>query len=129
MKNKSHLLQDYTRRTVLKAGAKYSLAGLGLATLPGCAFLDEYFGLGLVEPGLGAMAQPKGRLYGAAVQSWQLEKPEFAAALKREATLLVPERELKWDVVHPEPNKYDFSGYRVIAKFAKDNNMEMRGHV
>lgn len=111
---------------LLHAGVKYSLLGLGALALPGCTYFNDQFGLGV--PGLGALARQKGRNYGAAIQSWQLEKDDFADALRREASMIVPESELKWDVLRPTPHSFNFSGYHKLATFAQDNDMEMRGH-
>src|ERR1700722_17602826 len=104
-----------SRRTLLCAGLRISVLGLGALALPGCA---SSFG-DWMEPGLGELARQKGRQYGAAVQSWQLDRPDFADALIREAGMLVPEWELKWNPVQPKPNEYNFSGYRKIAAFAR----------
>ncbi len=103
--------------------------------LPGCAYIDKNWrfssaaGVPASDPGLGKLALRTGRQYGAAVQSWQLNEPDFADALLREATMLVPERELKWDVLQPTQDTYDFSGYSRIADFAQKNRLDMRGHV
>ncbi|MBI3419288.1 MAG: endo-1,4-beta-xylanase [Proteobacteria bacterium] len=119
----NHLLapKKISRRTLLKGAFAFTMLGL-----TGCQILSE-------EPvtgaGLGRLAARKNYLYGAAVQSRQFSNPRFAAALKREASLLVPEGELKWRAVHPHPDVFDFSGYRRIAAFAQANGMEMRGHV
>ena len=78
--------------------------------------------------GLRNFADKRDRLYGAAVQSSELDDHDFASALEHEANLVVPENELKWDVVHPEVNRYDFSGYQKIARFAERYNMQVRGH-
>ncbi|MDX2028936.1 MAG: endo-1,4-beta-xylanase [Alphaproteobacteria bacterium] len=75
------------------------------------------------------MARKKGRLYGAAVKSSQLNDHRFAEALKREVALLVPEGELKWDALRPSPAEFDFSGYHRLAQFAQANSLAMRGHV
>jgi endo-1,4-beta-xylanase len=42
--------------------------------------------------------------------------------------MLVPESELKWNRVHPEPDRFDFSGADWLADFARSHGMRFRGH-
>jgi endo-1,4-beta-xylanase len=109
-----------SRRIFLK------LLGISAALgITGCAGNKGFFG----GSGLSALAATRNCLYGAAVQSSQLEDAAFARALAGEAALLVPENELKWIHVQPRKDVFDFSGYQKIAAFAQANNMSMRGHV
>jgi endo-1,4-beta-xylanase len=105
---------------------RLSLLGFGALALPGCTAFGGLPPSGGV--GLGALARQRGWQYGAAVQSWQLDKNDFADALKREAGMLVPETELKWNVLRPSPHEFNFTGYRKLAAFAQANDMAMRGH-
>ena len=116
-------LHSLSRRSVLRG-----LAGVSMLGLAGCASLQNVNEWSFGGPGLGALAREKGRQYGAAVQSGQLEDDAFANVLIREAGLLVPETELKWDVLRPTQHTFNFSGYEKIAAFARDNHIGMRGH-
>ncbi len=118
-----------SRRAFLGTCARVALAGLGGCALAGCESLALYPEVGATPAGLGGIARRHQRVYGAAVQSAQLGDVAFARALRREAVLLVPENELKWDAVRPDAERFDFSGYRTLAAFAEDNAMAMRGHV
>ena len=66
--------------------------------------------------------------YGCAVQPEQLQDLPFMQAVAREANILVNEGDLKWDVVHPEPDRYDFARADQLLAFATQNRMQMRGH-
>jgi endo-1,4-beta-xylanase len=42
---------------------------------------------------------------------------------------VTPENELKWEIVHPEQGRYDFTAADRIVRFAADHGMAVRGHV
>jgi endo-1,4-beta-xylanase len=67
-------------------------------------------------------------LVGAAVRSAQLSEPAYASTLAREYNMLEPEDAMKWEVVHPAPEKFDFSQADRIVEFAAQHNMKVRGH-
>ena len=60
--------------------------------------------------------------------SRHLEDPALAALAREHVNTLVFENEAKWATVHPEPDRYDFTGADRIAAFAQRNGMTMRGH-
>ena len=41
---------------------------------------------------------------------------------------LTPENEMKWQSVHPQPDRYDFKAADAFAEFAKKNDMQLIGH-
>jgi endo-1,4-beta-xylanase len=102
-------------------------AQAALLGLVGCESAEEE-AMSPNSPGLGALARRRNRLYGAAIESAQIDDAAFAAAYRREVTLLVPENELKWAIVRPTPDSFDFTGYDRIAAFARANDMQVRGH-
>jgi endo-1,4-beta-xylanase len=118
---------NLTRRAILRGLAGVSVLGL-TGLLPGCADLQNMNDWSFGGPGLGALARDKGKQYGAAIQSWQLDKAEFADVIIRECGLLVPENELKWDALRPTEHSFNFKGYKKIAQFALDNHLTVRGH-
>ncbi|RKF20316.1 hypothetical protein DBZ36_07700 [Alginatibacterium sediminis] len=67
-------------------------------------------------------------LLGAALESKHLEDAQFASSLQQHFGQLSFENELKWESVHPEPDRFDFSGPDKIVEFAQANQMELRGH-
>src|SRR5450755_3723981 len=90
------------------------------------------FGLGFggaaPEPSLRAAAQASGMLMGAAVRPAQLSEAAYASTLAREFNMVEPEDALKWEVVHPEPERFDFSQADQIVDFASRHDMKVRGH-
>jgi endo-1,4-beta-xylanase len=112
---------NFSRRHLLQTFFAAPILSSALFNLVAC----ESFS---VDPGLGALAVRCGKRFGAAIQSTQLNDPAFAAALIREANLLVPEVELKWDHLRPSRHQFNFKGYEKIAAFARAHNMELRGH-
>jgi endo-1,4-beta-xylanase len=67
-------------------------------------------------------------LIGAAVRPAQLSEPAYAATLAREFNMLEPEDALKWEVLRPDPQSFDFSQADQIIDFAARHNMKVRGH-
>jgi endo-1,4-beta-xylanase len=80
-------------------------------------------------PPLRAIAASRTLLYGCAVSSADLDRDaEFAGAVNREVSIIVPEWELKRGMVQREPGRFDFSGGEKLLAFAARNAMRMRGH-
>ncbi|MDP9127163.1 MAG: endo-1,4-beta-xylanase [Pseudomonadota bacterium] len=122
-------MKKISRRTFLKTAVRASVAGMAGLALSGCStFRATAYKTIDPDAGLGKIAAANDKLYGVALQSQQLKDDVFAAAVQREAALLVPETELKWDVLRPSPQRFNFAGYHRLAVFAKENNMAMRGH-
>lgn len=117
-----------SRRILLQLIAPSALTVFGGIALPGCAGSSSRLAGASESPGLGDLARESGRVFGVAVQSRQLHRPDFAKSLTREAALLAPERELKWNVLRPSAERFDFSFYEKIAGFAGAHHMAMRGH-
>jgi endo-1,4-beta-xylanase len=77
---------------------------------------------------LRAAAQSSGLLIGAAVRPAQLLEPAYAATLAREFNMLEPEDALKWEVLRPDSQSFDFSQADQLVDFALRHNMKVRGH-
>lgn len=73
-------------------------------------------------------AQHSGMLIGAAVRPAQLSEPDYAATLAREFNMLEPEDALKWEVLRPDPQSFDFHQADQVVDFAARHNMKVRGH-
>ncbi len=73
-------------------------------------------------------AQHSGMLIGTAVRPAQLSEAAYAATLAREFNMLEPEDALKWEVLRPDPQSFDFSQADQIVDFALRHNMKVRGH-
>jgi endo-1,4-beta-xylanase len=83
---------------------------------------------GVPEQSLREAAQASGLLIGTAVRPAALSEPAYASTLAREFNMLEPEDALKWEVVHPQPQSYDFSQGDQIVDFAARHSMKVRGH-
>ena len=54
--------------------------------------------------------------------------PEYLAAAGREYSSVTPENAMKWDAIHPERDRYNFTGGDKIVAFAEAHHMMVRGH-
>src|ERR1700674_5223278 len=86
------------------------------------------FSDGVREQSLREAAQASGMLIGTAVRPAQLSEAAYASTLAREFNMLEPEDVLKWEVVHPERQAFDFSQGDQIVDFATRHGMKVRGH-
>jgi endo-1,4-beta-xylanase len=73
-------------------------------------------------------AARSGVLMGTAVRPAQLRESSYALVLAREYNLLEPEDSLKWEVLRPERNIFDFTDADRIVAFAQLHGMKVRGH-
>jgi endo-1,4-beta-xylanase len=80
------------------------------------------------ETTLREAAQLSHVLIGSAVRPSQLSEQAYAATLAREFNMLEPEDALKWEVVHPDKDRYDFSQADQVLAFATRFGMQVRGH-
>ena len=80
------------------------------------------------ERSLREAAQLPGLLIGTAVRPVQLSEAAYASTLAREFNMVEPEDALKWEVVHPAVQYFDFSQADQIVDFATRNGMKVRGH-
>src|SRR5450759_3215201 len=86
------------------------------------------FGAGVREQSLREAARGSGLLIGTAVRPAQLSEAAYASTLAREFNMLEPEDALKWEVVHPDRQSFDFSQADQIIDFAARHGMKVRGH-
>ncbi|MEO7278103.1 MAG: endo-1,4-beta-xylanase [Sphingomicrobium sp.] len=114
---------DLTRRQALAVGG----AVVASASVPATASAKTV--------SLDRVAKRGGRHFGSAV-AWGLPdadrgsfaNPRYAAILKRECGVLVPENELKWQSSRPGPDRFDFRAFDAIADYAARNHFKLRGH-
>jgi len=86
------------------------------------------FGAAAPEQSLREAARISGLLIGTAVRPAQLSEAAYASTLAREFNMMEPEDALKWEVVHPEPQSFDFYPADQIVDFASRHGMKVRGH-
>ena len=87
------------------------------------------------KPSLNALAQRGGRYFGSAIASTpgrtnagSVQNPRYTDLIKAECGMVVPENEMKWQTVRPDPDTFDFSRMDDIAAWARTNGMALRGH-
>ena len=73
-------------------------------------------------------AEHAGILLGAAVRPEHLSEPLYAETLAREFNLVEPEDAMKWEVLRPDAQSFDFTLADRIVDFAAQHRMRVRGH-
>jgi endo-1,4-beta-xylanase len=63
-----------------------------------------------------------------AVNPGKFNEPAYAQALARELNMIEPENAMKFALVHPERERFDFAGGDRIVEFASSHGMAVRGH-
>jgi len=83
---------------------------------------------------LNALAATKGRRFGTAI-AWNgsngggsFQNPDYAAIVRAECGLVVPENELKWQAVRPDSKTFNFTRMDAIVAWAQANAVAVRGH-
>jgi endo-1,4-beta-xylanase len=84
--------------------------------------------LGSSETGLRALADHRGVSLGAAIRPEFLDDEDYVRVLKNNFNAIVPENDLKWEMIRLSPTKFDFSGVDALVAFAEENKMAIRGH-
>ena len=78
---------------------------------------------------LGRTAQSKNLLFGFALNYHILPaNAAYGSLVAREATIVVPENAMKWEALHPAPDRYAFEQADAIVAFAEQNSIKLRGH-
>ena len=96
--------------------------------LANAAFCLGFGAGGAPEQSLREAARGSGLLIGTAARPAQLSEAAYASTLAREFNMVEPEDALKWEVVHPERQSFDFSQADQILDFATRHGMKVRGH-
>ena len=101
------------------------LAATVAVALAGCGDSGIAVPDGAKPPPEGAYARPLGM----AVQEPAARADDaYVRAFVDTATSVTPENELKWAIVHPEANRYDFSHADAIIDLARKTGKRVRGH-
>lgn len=60
---------------------------------------------------------------------WKLSDTEqYKDTAKREFNILTPENQMKWSIIHPSEDYYNFGPADEHVTFAQENNMKVHGH-
>jgi endo-1,4-beta-xylanase len=81
------------------------------------------------EPSLRPLADQRGLFLGTSTGTGVLQRAEDARLMVKHFNMIAIENAMKWEVVHPEPERYDFSQGDALVAFAEANGMEVYGHV
>ncbi|HXC95963.1 MAG TPA: endo-1,4-beta-xylanase [Edaphobacter sp.] len=78
---------------------------------------------------LKAHASARGLLTGCAVSAKLFREDDgFRKLLIEQYNIVVPENCLKWNILRPTPDKYDFTDADNLITFAQTNGIKVRGH-
>jgi endo-1,4-beta-xylanase len=107
-----------------------SMAFAAASALTGCARLtsENGKGAGTEANSLNALAAQKGLAFGSCLGKDSFEDTRVRALMVEECGLLVPENELKWMALRPNPTTFDFTRADRILDFAAAHSMRVRGH-
>ena len=110
-----------TRRAVLGGIGAVGCAAPALAdvSLPEL----EYEG-----PSLRKLAAARGFVFGCATGNYELREEDFKFAFLRDCAMMVPEYELKRDLIEPAQGQFDFSAPDALLDFSREHGLLFRGH-
>ena len=103
------------RTSKIRMGLGLTIFCLGIATASPPGSLRE-------------AAQRSGMLVGAAARPAHLSEQAYTATLAREFNMLEPEDVMKWEVLRPDPQSFDFLLADRLLDFAERHDMKVRGH-
>ncbi len=78
--------------------------------------------------GLRKEADRKGLVLGVAVQAGDVFDPKSISLVKGDFNLMVPENTMKWSVLRPIKDFWNWSDMDSMVAFAERHNMRMKGH-
>ncbi|QZD92886.1 endo-1,4-beta-xylanase [Qipengyuania xiapuensis] len=77
---------------------------------------------------LDALARRKGLTFGIATSHLELANPQLARLLAASASVTLARNEMKWKRIEKVEGQRDYSRARVVADFAANNGLSLRGH-
>jgi endo-1,4-beta-xylanase len=81
-----------------------------------------------VAPSLRQAADRASVFVGTAVRPSQLPEAAYASTLAREFSMVEPEDAMKWWVMRPNSDEFDFGPGDQVVRFAEAHGMKVRGH-
>ncbi len=116
-------------RFLMRAIAKVILFAIAIASVCLIANPVPANQLEIPATSLRSLASQQGFLIGSAVGDNLLERDwQYREVFAREFNTLTTENEVKFIIVHPERDRYDFTRPDALVKFAQAHNMLVRGH-
>lgn len=81
-----------------------------------------------VEPRPAPPLRDSGHLVGVAISTRRLDGAAYARTAAREFNYVTPENEMKWNTIEPQPGSFSFGDADRVVRFARDNDMLVKGH-
>jgi endo-1,4-beta-xylanase len=97
-------------------------------TMTGAAALATRISAEDAEDSLDSIARAKGLRFGSALGGRGLADARYLDLVRAQCGLIVPENELKMQVVQPAPGEFHFERAAALFAFADSANLQMRGH-
>lgn len=89
---------------------------------------EEAVALVIDPESLRGLASAKNMYIGAAIDMKYFKEKAYQDTLKNQFNMLVLENLMKWASMNPNREQFIFAGADIAVKFAKENQMAMRGH-
>src|SRR5207237_828991 len=89
------------------------------------------------KPSLNELARGRGMRFGSAIAAGasdarrmggSIDNPAYADVVAGECGLIVPENEMKWQTLRPDPASFDFQRADRLMAFAAGRGLSVRGH-
>ncbi len=78
---------------------------------------------------LAAAGKRRGIAFGTAMSRRAARQdPAYASLVASQSTIMVPENELKWYAIRPDPTTIDYSAADDLLNWAEENGLAIRGH-
>ena len=77
---------------------------------------------------LKSLAESKGFLYGTSATPGDLKDRQFTDIVIQQCDLMAPGLQLKWNMLRPTPDTYNFGPADDLLHFTQDHGMKYRGH-
>jgi endo-1,4-beta-xylanase len=81
------------------------------------------------SPSLRELAEARDFFVGTAATPWLYAEEADARMLSQQFNMIASENAMKWEIIHPEPDRYDFSQGDALVAFAARYNMAFFAHV
>lgn len=80
-------------------------------------------------PTLRRLAEQNGLMIGTSTAPSVFQNPNYTTITARESNIVAVENAMKWEVIHPQANRYDFKDGDATVDYALANGMQVYAHV
>lgn len=74
------------------------------------------------------LADKRGIIIGTCIMPEYLNDNMYVKTLLDNFNAITPENHMKWELIHPEKNRYNWAGADRLVEFAEKNKLKVRGH-